>query len=357
MYLSVTIEQLRGIRRLVVDDLRRLNLIVGRNNTGKTTVLEGLSLLGGGTNPAFPTTLGQLRGQRLGNGSLDPLWRSLFFNMDPHIPIAVRVRCEHEVRDRVLRLEALRVSSYADGMGPAVGEEGVAAITQDFAIGGLRLLYTPADGREQITTALFDPRRRRIDATSVDRDDFIRTTFLSARSYPSLARDAQQYSFLVRIKQEGDVLNTLRMIEPRIQRIEVLSESGGPSVYADIGLDSLVPLAACGEGFVRLFSIAVEVTASRRGVLLIDEIDNGLHHSVMEPLWGALHGLCEKHDVQVVATTHNEEMIRSAFAAFQGHFQDLGLYRLDRREGDHVAVRYDESDMAAVRREGFEVRG
>jgi predicted ATPase len=357
VYTRIDIANLRGIRHLVVDGLRRVNLIVGKNNAGKTAVLEGLFLLGGGTNPAFPTTLGQLRGQRLGKGSPDALWRPLFRNMDPQVVIDLRGRRLGEPRDRRLQIEALRVSSYAGLEEFAAAGEGVAAITQEFIIGGLRLLYTEADSTEHTTNAVYDHRRHRIDAISEDRDDFVRTTFLSARSYPSLARDAQQFSFLLRNKHEADVLDAIKIVEPRIERIEVLSEAGGPSVYADVGLESLIPLAACGEGFVRLFSIAVELAASRRGVLLIDEIDNGLHHSAMASLWGLLRDLCAKHDVQVMATTHNEEMIHSAFAGFDEDLEDLGLFRIDRRGDDHVAVRYDAEAMMAVREEHFEVRG
>lgn len=357
MYTSMMIENLRGVKHLAVEGLRRVNLIVGKNNNGKTTVLESLFLLGGATNPAFPTTLAQLRGQRQGNGSPEALWRPFFWNMDPRVMVQIQGCWEGEHRNRVLQMEAIRVSSYSDVIKSESAEEGVAAISQELIISGLRLRYKPAAGKEQTTNAIFDPRTGNINAPSEDRADFVRTTFLSARSYPSLSRDAQQYSFLVRIKQEQDVLSAVQIIEPRVQRIEVLSESGGPSVYVDIGLDSLVPLAACGEGFVRLFSVAVELTASRHGVLLIDEIDNGLHHSVMRPLWNLLRTLSEKHDVQVVATTHNEEMIHSAFAGFEEHLSDLGLFRIDWRGDSHVAIPYDESDMKAVNEERFEVRG
>jgi len=48
-----------------------------------------------------------------------------------------------------------------------------------------------------------------------------------------------------------------------VLRIEVLSDASGPSIYLDVGLDALVPLAVCGEGLVRLFSIILELIASR----------------------------------------------------------------------------------------------
>ena len=118
-----------------------------------------------------------------------------------------------------------------------------------------------------------------------------------------------------------------------------------------------MPLAVGGEGLVRLFSIIVELTASRRGVLLIDEIDNGLHYSVMPNLWKLLGDLVEKHQVQVFGTTHNDDVIRSALEVFAGKAGRLGLFRIDQRGDRHVMVAYNEEAMESVREVPFEVRG
>lgn len=111
----------------------------------------------------------------------------------------------------------------------------------------------------------------------------------------------------------------MKLVEPRTQGIDVLSESGGVSVvYIDVGLPSLLPLASAGEGFVRLFALIMGVTASGEGVLLVDEIDNGLHHSVMRKFWGLLRKMVAQHDVQVFATTHNEELLEQAMDKSSG---------------------------------------
>ena len=67
---------------------------------------------------------------------------------------------------------------------------------------------------------------------------------------------------------------------------------------------------------VRMFSIILELISSRNGVLLIDEIDNGLHYTVMSKLWKLLGALVEKHDVQIFATTHNDDMMRRRLRGF-----------------------------------------
>jgi hypothetical protein len=222
----------------------------------------------------------------------------------------------------------------------------------------LRLRYRDAAGRELLTDALFDPKSGNIDLRGQQhRDDFVRTTLLSARAYASPARVAQQFSFLLKIKQEQDVISAVHLIEPNVRRIEVLSELSGPSIYLDVGLDALVPLAVGGDGLVRLFSIVVELTGSRNGVLLIDEIDNGLHHSVMPKLWKLLGELVEKHQVQVFGTTHNDDTICSALEEFVDGEGTLGLFRIDKRGDRHVMVAYSEEAMRGVLAENFEVRG
>ena len=118
-----------------------------------------------------------------------------------------------------------------------------------------------------------------------------------------------------------------------------------------------MPLAACGEGVVRLFSIIVELAASRNGVLLIDEIDNGLHLSVMPNLWTLLGQLVEKHQVQVFGTTHSDEMMRSALGAFADREGILGLFRIDKRGDQHIMVGYSDEAIEAVREVPFEARG
>jgi hypothetical protein len=358
MYSRVSIRNFRGIESLDATGFRRINLIMGRNNSGKTTFLESLFLLGGATNPQFATSLGQLRGQRSGNTNLVGMWRSLFHRLNPRIPVEIRGRWAEEPRDRELSIEGVEVSTYIASLDPSLeGENGVAAVTPESVFGGLCLRSSDASGNKLTTRATFDHESGRVVINASRRVDVIRTTMLSARALTNSARDAQQFSSLRKTKQDREVVDALRIIEPNLQAIEVLSEPNGPSIYLDIGLDTLVPLTVCGEGMIRLFSIILELVASRNGVLLIDEIDNGLHYTVMPKLWKLLGELVEKHEVQVFGTTHNEDIIRSALEAFVDREGMLGLLRIDKRGDRHVMVAYNEEAMKGVLEVHFEVRG
>lgn len=355
MYETVKIRNFRGIGKLDVDDLTRINVLLGKNNAGKTSVLEAVFLLCGGTNPSVPNAIAAYRGQRTMNVLPDNVWRPLFHQMDPNTPIRILGRWKGDSIDRQLQIEAtLQGANPEVEAGTGIG---TAIYDDELTIEMLTLNYTDANQREYRTQAKYDAQRRGLDVLPMDREDFVRCQFLSARSYPAMDRDARQFSHLVRIKQQHEIEEALRIIEPRVQRVELLAEYGGSAIYVDLGLPSLIPLAACGEGFVRFFSIIVEITSCRQGVLLIDEIDNGLHYSVMKKLWKLLGRLSEKHDVQIIATTHNEELITSAVEALSDQLDSLAVYRIDRFNTGHNAVRYDAETLPAVCDAHFEIRG
>jgi hypothetical protein len=359
MYSELDVRNFRGISRLEVHGLSRINVIVGRNNSGKSSLLEAIFLLGGGADGRLPSTLGLLRGQPASPRTIDAVWRPLFYQLRLDQKIVLRGRWQNEPCVRWVEIGVTTASATTSltttTMAPQ-SSNGVGTAPSHSTIAGLTIGFHVPSGNYQAEASI-DACSGQMRATSQPAGTGVRTTLLSARAFSSLTHDAQQFSRVVRDKLDASVLEAIRLIEPNIQRIEVLYEADSPTIYVDTGLDRLIPLAACGEGMVRLFSIAVELVAVRGGVLLIDEIDNGLHHSIMQPLWILLGSLCTKHDVQVVATTHNDEMIRSSFAAFEDRLGDLGLFRIDHRGDEHVAVQYDEESIHAVMNVGFEVRG
>jgi hypothetical protein len=358
MYSRISIRNFRGIESLDASGFRRINLIMGRNNSGKTTLLESLLLLGGATNPHFATTLGPLRGQRFDKGHPDSTWRPLFHDLNPIMPVEIKGYWEDQDREVELRIEARESPIPIELVGPSLESVGIVAATmRSSVVGALRLLSKDSVGNLITAEATLDPDSGTIRWSGSFRSAHARTSLLPARSYVNQVRDAQQFSSILKNKHDVDVVDALRIIDPRVNRIDVLSEPSGPAIYLDIGLDTLVPLAVCGEGMVRLFLIILELVASRDGVLLIDEIDDGLHYSVMPKLWKLLGELVEKHDVQIFGTTHNDDVIRSALEAFVDKERTLGLFRIDKRGDRHVMVGYSEEAMRGILEDHFEVRG
>ena len=123
------------------------------------------------------------------------------------------------------------------------------------------------------------------------------------------------------------------------------------------GYDRPVPLRSLGDGATRLFGVALALAGSRDGFLTIDEVENGIHHSVHESFWHMVLQTAEENDVQVFATTHSFDCVRGfARAAIRTPESEGVLVRLEREDESIRAVRYSESELEIAAKQGIEVR-
>jgi AAA15 family ATPase/GTPase len=120
---------------------------------------------------------------------------------------------------------------------------------------------------------------------------------------------------------------------------------------------SRIPLRSMGDGLTKLFHIALAVASAPRGVLLIDEFENGLHWSVQEKLWVALVRAARDSSVQVFCTTHSRDCIKGfATAVRDARSNDASIYRLERKADGVLAVDLPLINVDAAIRENGELR-
>ena len=127
--------------------------------------------------------------------------------------------------------------------------------------------------------------------------------------------DAVRLGKLRRQKRGDLLLNALRIVEPKLRSVEDNSASGWPMIWGDVGLSELVPLPVMGEGMTRIARIVLAVSATPNGVVLIDEIENGLHHSALTDVWQVVEKAASQFGTQVFATTHSLECVQAAHGA------------------------------------------
>ncbi len=104
-------------------------------------------------------------------------------------------------------------------------------------------------------------------------------------------------------------------------------------------------------------SVLLAITNANGGVVLIDEVENGLHHSVLVDVWKAIAVAARHNNVQVFATTHSYECIAAAHDAFADNEPyDLRLFRLDRRDETISLAKYDREIVETALDMNMEVR-
>lgn len=162
---------------------------------------------------------------------------------------------------------------------------------------------------------------------------------------------------------EDRVIAALRIIAPEIERLNLVGSQQSSEGWERIpvvkleGFDEPIPLRSLGEGMNRLFGLALALVNSKDGVLLIDEVESGLHYSVQPDVWRLIFETAHRLNVQVFAATHNWDCIEAFQQAAEENKQEEGvLIRLRNKKGMIVADLFDERDLGIVTREKIEVR-
>jgi hypothetical protein len=338
MYRKIKIENFRGISLLEFKEPRQFNLIVGENNSCKTTVLESIFLLTGPTNPYLPLTINAFRGF---HPSSEYSWSLIFSRLDNRLPLKLYGEVIKPPEERFLTISPLKEAAIpkpGEFPGRFVGESSRTApvdringLCFDYAVkkgGGKKRLKLKSDIRW--TGKEF--QRNLPDGGG----DSLRGIFINANY--GFGDNTRRFNNIKIKKQENKILNILRKIEPEIQDLSVGSDD---ILYCDIGFKELVPVNIVGEGINRLLSIILAIYEASGGIVLLDEVENGFHYSSLPFLWEAIFESAREFDVQVFATTHSFENIRAYSSVYEKLDQEqdgMRLYRIEKQAHRHELV-------------------
>lgn len=361
MYQLFEVSNFRCFRELKIADLERVNLITGVNNVGKTALLEALFLHCGAYNPALVLKLSAFRGVEtvkleLGWWAETP-WNSLFSEFDTSKRVELTGENEAKGR-RVLRLQVIRQPEELAKIRHFIQHspdktESVPLSSEAAQV--LELEYDESSGQRGSYYMILD--QRGVRSEPIPPSPPFQAFFMAARVRIPPAEDAERFGNLDKIGRQGVLLKVLQLIEPRLRRLSVVPSGGVPIIYGDIGLSRMVSLPLMGEGMARLASLVLAVGNAPNGVVLVDEIENGLHHSILPKVWRAIGEVARQFNTQVFATTHSLECIVAAHKAFSAsELYDFRLHRLEPTKGTILAVTYDQETLEAAIETGLEVR-
>lgn len=355
MFRSLSIKNYRCFEALEMDSLERVNLITGKNNSGKTALLESIFLQLGPGNPGLSLLVNAFRGIESYKKDPEDIWGWLF----PEKDIRAVVDLAHEDMEGRRRTLTLRLQQPQKG--PVSPRNGLAA-----AASGTTSKFLPAQEMVMEYKAsrkgpLSKSRAYLSESGEVQQErgsvpSMPPGVFLHTHARP-LKEDAERFSDLARVGAHEQIVESLHCIEPRLKGLEVLVTGGTPMVNADIGLPQKIPVPLMGEGTGRLMSMLLAIHWARGGTVLIDEIENGLHHAALLGAWKALLHAVRAADAQVFATTHSWECIRAAHRAFsESGTYDFKHIRLDRTPEGIRAVPYTQETLESAIALNLEVR-
>jgi AAA15 family ATPase/GTPase len=383
MYTGFKVKNYRCFKSLELNNLNRVNLIAGLNNAGKTSLLEALFIHAGAYNPEIALRVNVFRGLELSDVNVQPLvpspWNSLFRNYQSNesielvacaegkVPETVKLRVvkdSRELTDIYRQYLQRQDNQYYSlnrkerrNMDRLDKKTSSNDKTTDYLSTAAHVLevFTAGGDLERLKFYhIFDRKGQRI--IPVPPGIIKQSVFLPARMRP-ITEDIERFGVLETEKRQTELLDVLKIIEPRLSKLSLVIENGLPSIQGDIGLDRLLPLALMGEGTSRLSTIIMAIASARDGMVMIDEIENGFHYSVLSKVWAAINRASLQFNTQIFVSTHSLECINAAHQTFSElPNYPFSFHRLEMINDAVSPVEYSQGSLSAALNSNFEVR-
>lgn len=356
MLKSFTAHNFRCFRSVELADLRRINLVVGKNAAGKTALLEAIRLGLAGT-PQVLWQMNAVRGalnyfpQPPTREQFEAFWNSYFYNFDPSDPILT------ECVDSSGHKATLKVSydpkKAVTPLPPQPGQPGASLVS---TIVPLAFDRTDFSGKHSVLYGSVHPQ----GAINLENGPELGTVseFYSSTWQNNPQQTAQWFSQLSVQKRESEVIReVVKEFGSLVKDLTVLAPTAFSVVYAEVpALKEKVPLSLISSGINKFVTILSAILTRGQGVLLIDEIENGIYYESFVSLWKTILDLAKSYQVQIFASTHSLECIKGLLPSIKNNEQEIMLLRAERQNGASGVTPITGEFFEAALEQNFEVR-
>lgn len=353
---NIHFKKFRGFKDLLLSDLKPITLISGKNNAGKSSILEGIFLMFDHATPEVFFKINHFRG--LVNASTPTsLWEPLFCDLDPEDALSI----EMTLRGDCVNLSYMKDSSFVPtldmNISPDILNQFISSAKTMYS---LKMRYT-TDVYSEDAHFLIGPNGilRHIETNQVNNQvrPMPRTIFINSVIANSDTSIAEWFGRLELEGKKQTAIDILRIIDPRISDVSAITINGAVQLHAKIE-SKMFPLKLAGDGINRLLYIILAIMAHPNSLILIDEIETGFHYSMYSKLWNAISVVVKECNCQVIATTHSHECIAGAVDTIEAtaHSDSFCYFRLDRNETSTKAYRYSTELLRTALNTDMEVR-
>lgn len=365
MISSLHLKNYRNLKELKINSLGRVNLITGKNNTGKSTLLEAIALFATKGDLALIYQFLSERGENFrqtenNKNSTDVNLRSLSslftnrvisFDRDDAIIIGSNENTLFGEAPAGNSLSIRFVNYFdeiqRDNLGATITrkrtllETNENGLLENYKI-GLEIRI----GKSYNIISIEEDRPYRFGfnrLSSTESYQFIRTRNIDKESNGNL------FDTIALTEKEQFIIDALKIIEPTTERIAFIGENSRErtAVIKLANMATPLPLRSMGDGVNRILTIILALVNADNGYLLIDEFENGLHHTVQEKLWNIIFKLAQSLNVQVFVTTHSEDCILGFENILNNPENQLDgkLIRLDNTNGKIHQVEFNANEL------------
>ena len=361
---SFQIHNFRLFQHLEVKNLGRVNLIVGKNNLGKSTFLEAVELYASNASATVMLELVESR-QETWFSEAQPHSQNFISNPVRHLFFGHKLPSIGgdgislgEVSSNIkLRIGAAAYQNKNDDEG-TIRKIRISDVEFDEDISNVEFFLVAEEGERTRRIFRLDRNIRDIRRSSRifyerQESEFKYTWQIVSTANMPNRKLAALWDLTSLTDLESEVISALRLIDGRVTGVAFVehvsrgtaSDNRVPLVKIK-GIDEPLPLKSMGDGMTRLFHIIVALVNARNGLLLIDEFENGLHWSVQPKVWDIVFQLSERLNVQIFATTHSRDCIKGFYQAWNNYPTLGAFFRLDAKNESIKATEYTSESLS-----------
>ena len=359
MLRTLELEGYRGFDKYKLTDLTRVNLLVGKNDCGKTSILEAVHFLVSGGDPFVLVRSANRRGEVNGAGAEPrPDVSHVFFGRRFDPGAGFRLSADGGRREVSVAVRPVHLDDE-----PSLFENAA----DDFHVLALEIEGTSLRRPTVLPVAgngvLPDSRHLRLRARGSEGAPAPPIQFVTPDSL-DLDPMRAMWDRVLMEGRESDVIRAMKLLEPELDSIQFLTSdalrmrSGRAGVLLGFrGAGRRAPMGSYGDGMRRLLALSLSLMRTADGFLLVDEIDTGLHWTVMEETWRLVVETARRSSIQVFATTHSYDCIRGLASLVESRPDlagDVSVQKIERSL--KKAVGLDAADVRAAVEQNIEVR-
>ena len=307
----------------MTSEFGQFNLITGRNTSGKSSLLEALFLSVGPTNPVLAARIHEFRKMSVNS---DDVFRFIFRNLSLDNQVTISTTTDHS--ERVLNIRP----SYSQDIISDLTEKTISSkidnVQDADRLSGVQFDFT--DNEQKYSTVF--SLKNEIFSRPQDYEETFFAPFISPNIIMNNLSDS--IDNVIINKQKDTIIAALKEIDSDISDI-ALGNNG--TVYADLGLNQLIPANLLGDGIISTLSWLANLCNTNLTTIFIDEIGSGVHYSSMNAMWKAVLKAAHGGDIQLFATTHSYDCIEAYSEALKSldlreHARLLNIGRGEKHE-------------------------
>lgn len=307
----LNIHHFKSIGELEISDLSNINIIVGTNNSGKTSLLEAISILG--NEDSVKSILNNVSRR----SSTYPSNLESFLEIFPReqdIDKSVKIKSTIKGLTRELTINGNIVSDIE------IKDE------QDKAF--LGNINVKLEDKTIIDKNISIEENK--DIRYLNDYDIINIVYVTPYDY---YRGGLVENSFENVKEvdKANIIKLLNIFDPDILDFKIVKNmsSNKKNIYIEHKIYGLTSLFSFGDSIKKIFTLGVAIVNAKDGILLVDEIESAIHKNHINRLFYNIINVCKEYKVQLICTTHSLEVIDAIILSLGNQIDLLSCFRIE----------------------------